>query len=118
MKQAAQCEGQLSIFDFLKSNALDDLPEEDMVQMIVAATGIDFQKRSFAGGRWIEEEYEYSGKRGGYEYTVRYSNYNMNDSHARYISCGWGRKTEGGGSPCDSVDEAIRYFKRILERQS
>ena len=33
-----------------------------------------------------------------------------------FISVGWNKGTAGGGAPCDSIDEAVSYFKEIMER--
>ena len=41
--------GQMSIFDYMQpeENALEDLPEEDMIHMLENATGINFKKVVF-----------------------------------------------------------------------
>lgn len=102
-------EGQMTIFDFIKvetPNSLDDLPEIDMVNMIARAVGLNFQPHDVSGWR---------DKRKGTEYTVKYSHYSIGD-HAKFISCGYGNNKGGAGSPCDTVDEAISFFKRALAK--
>lgn len=105
--------GQMSIFDFIApeirdTEDLDDLTEAEMVQRISEATGLDFVKSK----KW--EEYE--AKQGKAVFTVHYSRYNMTDNHNRFISVGWDLKTSGGGSPCDSLKEAIARIKKYIVR--
>ena len=105
--------GQMSIFDFIApeirdTEDLDDLTEAEMVQRISEATGLNFVKSK----RWDE----YEAKRGKAIFTVHYSRYNMTGNHNRFISVGWDLKTSCGGSPCDSVKEAIDRIKKYIEK--
>ena len=104
---------QMTIFDFLQpnisdANNLDNLPEAEMVKMIMAATGLDFEYR--------DDFWRYEAKRKGVKYEVGYSNYQLDDNHKRFISCGYGNNKGGSGSPCDTVQEAISFFQRALAR--
>lgn len=105
-----QLPGQMNIFDFLTplEIPLDDLPEDEMVKMIAEATGLDF--------KYIDDFWGWQFKKQNVTFSVHYSNYNMTDSTARFISTGFDTLKQGVGSPCDSIEEAIRFFKRALFR--
>lgn len=102
---------QLTIFDYIEPEIpktdLDDLPETDMVEALRAATGISFVYRDPLWG--------YEATIGKFKYSVHYSNYSIDD-HRRFISCGYGNNMGGAASPCDSLDEAIEWFKKALQR--
>ena len=101
---------QLSIFDFLGEFAT--MPEEEMVQRVGQKLGIKFTQEVLPKGTWrAEPEYEY--KRKGLKLTVGYL---VDVKGKTFISVGYSKGTSGGGSPCDSIDEATRYFEEILER--
>ena len=100
---------QMTIYDFLTPDEdynLYDLPEDEMVRIISDATGLDFK---YKDGLW-----GYIAKVGKVQYELKYSNYKQINNHARFISCGYGNNKEGAGSPCNSVKEAIAFFKKYL----
>ena len=106
---------QLSMFDFMKPDmenlptSLDELPEDEMVAIINQETGLDF--------RYKDDFWKYQAKRGNVTFTVGYSNYDGTvHGGARHISCSWDTKTQGCGSPCNSVEEAVDFFKKSIER--
>lgn len=103
-------DGQMNIFDFIKPEIkevdLESFPEEEMVQHIKSATGIPFTYRDDLTG--------YEAKIKKMRYTVKYSRYW--DGNKRFISCGYGNNIGGSRSPCDSIEEAIAFFKRGLNR--
>jgi len=101
---------QMSIFDFMeieKTSDLDAMSEADMVQAVKEATGIDF--------KFKDDLWGYVANIGKVQFEVKYSNYSIDD-HRRFISVGYGTKTSGVSGPCDSLQEAIQFFKRALER--
>ena len=101
--------GQMSIFDFLPAPAgLDDIPEEDMVHMVSDATGLDFKYR--------DESWGWEAKKGKYIARIQYQNYDLKDNQSRFIGCDWASIHEGSSSPCDSVDEAINFFKKRMSK--
>lgn len=105
---------QLSIFDFIEdpttATALDNMSEPDMVEAVKQATGIDFKYRDDLWG--------YVAKIKDIQYTVHFSNYTMLDNNDRFISCGYGNNKGGAASPCDSLEEAVQFFKTALKRHT
>ena len=107
---------QLTIFDILKPENvdIDSLPESDMVQKVSDAIGISFTYNS-----WFDE-YMAKLKKQKLELSLCYSTYTATDRIGqRFISVGYSTKQgdhAGGGRPCDTIEEAIKYFKAILER--
>lgn len=105
-----QLAGQMSIFDFLEpaGSALDDLPESEMVRQIADATGLDF--------RFIDGFWGWKAEVKKVSFYVHYSNYNMDGINDRYIGVGWHTTTQGASGPCDSLQEAIEFFKAAKKR--
>ncbi len=105
-------DGQMTIFDYLKAKpvSFDDLPEPEMIRQITEMTGLNFVKADRA--KWAEYDY-YFAKDKGVEYECGYSNY-LIDDFRKFIDVGWSYKTSGGGSPCDSVDEAVATLKKYM----
>ena len=102
--------GQMTIWDYL--NGLDNLPEDEMVRKVGEGSGLDFKPAELKG-KWSDMLF-YQAKDKGAVYEIHYSAY-MGTS-IRFISVGWGYKASGGGAPCDSVEEAIKYLKRYKEQ--
>lgn len=101
-------EGQMTIFDIIKPNSLDDLPEEEMVKQVSDATGLNFKYR--------DDFWKWECKVKDVRFSLHYSNYSIDDKR-RFISCGYDRKAkEGCGSPIDSLEEAIAFFRKAKER--
>ena len=88
--------------------ALDNLPEEKMVEIVSKATGIPFKYKDKLFG------YVYEVKK-KIRYDIKYSNFNMTDDHSRFISCGWDKlygDYQGCGNPVRTVEEAIKFFNK------
>lgn len=100
-------EAQMSIFDYIEPEELEELEEIVMINRLGEATGLDFKKKEYGDGM-----YSYEARKGKARFHAHYSRYNM-ESHKRYISIGCDIGTEGRTGPCDSVDEAIKslYIK-------
>lgn len=112
--------GQISIYEWLKPNQedLNTLPEEDMIQQIANATGLEFHRIDFENV-YADYSHEYEARKHKVRYTANYDNYMIGD-HARFIAVGCnafpaGYK-EGSGAPCDSIDEAITWIKKRMEK--
>ena len=100
---------QLTIFDFMGEFA--NLPEEQMVEILGMKLGIKFTPEVLPEGTWrYRPEYEY--KRKGLKLTVGYL---VDVEGKTFISAGFSKGTSGGGGPYYSIDDAARYFKKILE---
>ena len=103
---------QLSIFDFLGEFA--NMPEEEMVQRVGQKLGIKFTQEALPKDSYYfksdYERFEYKCK--GLKLTVGY----LKDIEGKiFISCGFSTKINGGGSPCYTIDGAVRYFEGIIK---
>ena len=110
-------EGQMSIFEFLPQTAdFTTMPESEVMDIIGLRIGV----RLVYDAKWEE----YSAKIGKLSITARISTYKcthpgsetMIAGHNKFISCGWGTTTEGGGGPRDSIDEAVEYLQAALNK--
>ena len=104
-----QITGQMTIWDFLKEDSLEALPEEDMARQVGAALGVVFKKDPFFG--------DYRAKVGKAILCVEYSRFSVDGCELdfkegdRFIGCDIKFGTSGAGSPCLSVQEAIEWFE-------
>lgn len=103
---------QLSIFDFLKPETTETdielLPVEEIARIIGEQLGLAFHKDKFG---------YYSAKANGTTYEISKATYLTHDERygKAFISCGWERSHSGGGSPIDSVEEAVEWFKKKMK---
>ena len=97
-----ECDGQMSLFDNLET-----LPEEDMAARIGDALGIKFTYRDAFWG------WEYKKK--NTVLRIEYARYSIDD-HRKHIGCSINHKTSGAAVPCDSVEEAIEWFKKYRDK--
>ena len=102
--------GQLSIFDYMKPKELYDLSEAEMIKRLSERTGLNF---IYVPLRWTETKGEYKATVKKAEFTAGYDCYA--DSMTRFIAIEWAVFTSGGGSPCDSIDEAVERLKYYIE---
>ena len=107
-------EGQMSIFDFMepKTDELESLTTADMARFIGDSLQVDFKPTGW------EDEHEARVKK--LKLSV-HKEYYLCDTRNRkkgdaFIGVGYSFNTEGGGSPADSIDEAIRWFRKRIER--
>lgn len=77
---------------------IKDLTEEQMVEIVSMKTGIDFCK-GFTG---------YEGKEKGIRYRIQYNRYS--DTKKPFIAVGYRYPNGGAGMPCDTVEQAIKFF--------
>ena len=110
-------DGQMTIFDFLPAPniSLEDMSDEEMISTLESATGLSFSKIEW---RWDDKvQYEYEAKKGNVKYTASFSRY-LTDNRDRIIMVGYERKKnyEGGGAPCESLEEAVNWLKRQMRR--
>lgn len=98
--------GQMSIFDLLPAESLENIPEEEMVRQIGNALGVNFVKDQILG--------DYRAKIGQSVLSLHYSYYRGCFNDAKFISCGVDDKKNNCGScaPRDSIQEAIEWFER------
>ena len=103
-------DGQMSVFDLMQED-LENMDEEYMVERVSLATGINFKYR--------DEIFGYTAKVNKTDFDVKFGRFNMSDNKNRFIMCGWsdrGNIYEGQARPCESLDEAILFFRRKLGR--
>lgn len=101
-----ECEGQMTIFDFLPEEELDDIPEQDMVERIGAALGIKFEYKDEFWGWYYKQK--------GKTLRLQYSNYAFGDER-RFISVSAEFKNGGSSGPMDSIEEAINFARSSAE---
>lgn len=105
---------QMSIFDFLpEETEVKDFTRmtiEETVAYIGDRIGMIFHYNDFLN--------HYEAKYKKLKLDLNYSHYDTTDERdgKLFISCGYGTKTKGGGAPCDSLEEAIKYLKGCIER--
>ena len=103
---------QLSIFDFLKPETTETdielLPVEEIARIIGERIGLSFCKDKFG---------YYSAKANGTTFEISKENYLTDDERfgKAFIGCGWERSHSGGGSPIDSIEEAVGWFKKKMK---
>lgn len=102
-------ERQMTIFDYLGEQELENMTEEEMVAEVGARLGLKFTLNP--------NYHEYICKYKGRTCTVSFDNYNTGDDRQgkRFISAGYETKTGGTSGPRDSVDEAVRWFFKRME---
>ena len=110
-------EGQMTIWEFLqptKEKSLEEMTEKEMVEYIGKKIGKVFIYNDYLS-QWEVK------LRKNYKLDLSFSNYCMNwnsdkGDGKRFISCGYGNHKGGGGRPCDSLEEAIKYFEDAIRR--
>ena len=107
---------QMTIFEFLPQEAdFVTMPEEKVIEIIGKRIGLKFSYDSYTG--------EYTATIGKMRISVGISTYKVTHegsqtmiSGHKFIGAGWGNHTEGGGRPCDSIDEAVEYLQKALSK--
>ena len=100
-------------------------PFEDIEQMTLEyiaekvgdTLGITFTKTLPASSKYAEFGEIYAAKVKGYRLEISKDTYQtMDDLDGKaFIGVEYDIKGGGGGAPCDSVNEAIRYFRKLLK---
>lgn len=105
--------GQMSIFDFIEcnENSIEDMTSKQLAEIIGQAIGIDFKPSGW------KDQYEFKIKK--FKMTVRKSHYScdtmINKEGDAFISCGYSYGIGGAGSPIDTIDGAIKFFRRFIK---
>lgn len=107
---------QMTIFDFLEPEPTDfhQMTEEEMVEYIGNQLGLKFKHNDFLN-QW--ECYVTKKIKFELEYSTYWTNEKNNGQ--RFISAGFQLTTGsylGGRRPCDSLEEALDFFKYQLGR--
>lgn len=111
-------EGQISIFDLLSEGGekveydLETMTTESMAKVVGDAIGIEFKPSG-----WSDE---YEGKYKKAKLSIHKSHYSCAVGDRKegdpFVGCGWSLGTGGSGSPVDSIEGAIKWFKSRMER--
>lgn len=107
---------QMTLFELEPIEDVDfnKTPEEEMVRIIGCAIGYDFKNKGWPWG-WQAGDKKLT-------INVKYGNYKTLDERdgKRFISAGYDYHTKGqiggAGGPCDSIEEAIEFLKKGIER--
>lgn len=99
---------QLSIFDIMPMSFPDinEIPEAEAARLVGSRIGVSF--------RYNERFRQWEGKRGKLRLSLNYDHYNKLDSNALFLGVGYEFGTSGGGAPCDTIEQAVRYFENKL----
>lgn len=104
-----ECDGQMSIYDFMKPTYPDinDIPEEEAVRIVGEAIGMEFfYSTKFQDWRSLKK---------GIVLTMEYGHFTLDDNHDLFLGTGYNTRNAGGGSPCDGIEEAINWFRRVMD---
>lgn len=104
-------------------------PFEDIEQMTIAeiaekvgdALGITFTKTPPASSKYAKYGDAYEAKAKGYKLEISIDRYDTMDDRdgSAFIGVEYsGAKGAGGGAPCDTVNEAILYFEKLLKGEN
>lgn len=107
-----ECDGQLSIFDWIPNLAssfppLTEITEAEAVRIVGEQIGKVFVYNT----KFSEWEAKIDKHR---KLSMEYSHYRMTDCTDLFLGVGYTARDEGGGSLCDTIEEAVEYFKRRL----
>ena len=107
MKKSLEMQGQLSIFDFLEPT--DDfraMTEKEVMDIISERIGVRL--------KWDGFFEQYCAKIGKIKIFAEIDYYVMDGF--KYIGVSWQGATEGGASPCNSLDDAVKYLQTNIAR--
>lgn len=107
-------QGQMNLFEIYGS--LINQSEENIIEDIGKGTGLRFTSYEIQN-KYCHTRY-YKAKHGKIEFEIEFNTYF--DSNKMFIGVDYVLKKpryKGGGSPCDSVNEAIDYINKILLRE-
>lgn len=104
---------QLTIFDLMPSEPFEGKTIEQIAAEISMLVGIEFKPKVW---EWNDHQtVEYVAKLGKKdELTIDEDFYQTRDERngKRFIGVGFTFGSSGGGSPCDSIDEAVEYLRK------
>lgn len=109
---------QMTIFDFMDQDVNDqnicDITQEDLQRILSETLGLEFKWNDYF------KEYQYNDKKTKTEMTFKFSHYSeCHKNGAMCVLTNYNcRKNgyEGGGKPCDSIEEVKEFFKGIIKR--
>lgn len=106
---------QLSIFDWMPTACtptaypdIKNISEAEAVRIVGEEIGMTFA--------YNDRFREWQAKRGKLKLSMEYGHFNLNDNHDLFLGVGYAFGTDGGGSPSNGIEAAIKYFERVKER--
>ena len=97
---------------------IDQMTLADVAEKVGNALGITFTKTPPASSKYAEFGEIYAAKAKGYKLEINIDRYQTMDDRdgSAFIGVGYsGAQGAGGGAPCDTVNEAILYFEKLLK---
>lgn len=108
---------QITVFDLLDTPEWTNMTLKQIAAYISSQTGLNFIPDTRWHGKYNEYIAYHTSK---LFFTLGLDNYDTFDERngKPFISAGYESKKDnsGGGSPCDTLEEAIEYFRHKLER--
>lgn len=103
---------QITIDDYFGEKELSEMSETEMVSLVGKQLGLVFDRRNYD-----YNTYEYEAKYKGIVLKIELSTYSFSDQPI--ILYGYDNKKDksGGGGPAESITEAVKHIKRIMERE-
>ena len=86
------------------------ITEAEAVRIVGDAIGVKFA--------WSEFFNVWIAQKGKLRLNLKYGNFNLPDNHDLFLSTGYDCKMGGGGVPCKSIEEAIKYLKTKMEDEN
>ena len=109
---------QMSIFDFMPADDGDALEGKTIAQIaadISMIVGVNFNPKT-----WADGEVQYVARLDkNNTLTLSEDHYNTEDEEngKRFLGCGYDFEDHsGGGAPCDTIDDAVAYFRKRMEQ--
>ena len=120
---------QMTIFDYMAEleadsqepaimQGFDSYTKKEAIEAIEKHMGIKFESDGECDfEKWEGGWFKWQLKK-GYYLDMGFSRFNTGDERdgKRIICVGWNAKTQGGGMPAESVEEAVKYFRNALRR--
>lgn len=102
--------GQMTIFDFIQTEypTLTEITEAEAVRIVGESVGVEFKFRDDFWG-W---EYKPNKK---VTCRMQYDNY-LFDNNDLFLGVDIGMSLGGSSMPCDTLEEAVRFFKNEIPR--
>lgn len=106
---------QMTIFDFIQPNQreypdINTISEAEAIQIVGDALGVRFV--------WSESFHEWQAVKRKVKLTLNYDHFDLIDNHDLFLSAGYDCKMGGGGAPCKSIEEAIKYLNARAEDEN
>lgn len=99
---------QMTIFDLMPVPDINDIPEDEAVRIVGQRIGVNFT--------WNPLFEEWQGHIGKMELSMNYSHFVLDDNRDLFLGVGYLFGTEAGGAPSSGIDDAVKYFKKRINK--